>query len=86
MAEPGTTSLATTGKFADLVAAYLVGDPDAITIIDVAVDVAHTTHWVRTAPDTESYDEIRQECDEAFDYLGEFFYRAEQNGWMSSPT
>ena len=75
----------TNGKLTDLVTAYLAGDPDAVAIIDIAVDVAHTISWIRESPYVENYTEIRQDCDESVDFLLEAFERAEHRGWLSPP-
>lgn len=64
----------------DLVEAYLAGDPDAIEIIEVAVDVVRTVAVIRNVDDTDidhDVDELRNDCDQACDYLFEVFARAE---------
>lgn len=66
-----------------LVEAYLAGDPDAIEIIDVAVDVARTVAVLREAAlygGDDSYDDIRNDCDQATDSLLATFGRAERAG------
>lgn len=71
-------------KLTGLVKAYLAGDPDAVAIVDVSVDVARTVAVIRDldhvlGPD-DHYDEVRNDCDQACDSLVDAFARAEAAG------
>lgn len=66
-----------------LVESYLAGNPDAVEIIDIAVEVARTVAVLREAAldgETDEYSDIRNDCDQACDSLLEVFARAERDG------
>ena len=70
-------------KNALLVESYLAGNHDAVEIIDVAVEVARTVAVLREAAlhgETDAYDDIRNDCDQACDSLLEVFDRVERAG------
>ena len=71
-----------------LVQAYLDGDPDAIDIINMSVDVARTVGVVRDLDHTQGpddhFDEIRGDCDQACDYLVPVFTRAQEKGLVGA--